>query len=452
MIVVFAVNFSLVLFEGICTILFFNVFMQRRTNQHTKANSVLALLIYAAVGLLNATFVHNLLVRGLFTVTLSLIIAIVLYQSSAFTKITLSVFMYFMLLGIDLIAVLIVTQVFTQDMAVLLNDGLVFFSLGALSKLVLFMLVMLVRRFWRFGAIQKAEKSTGWVVLFYPPAIASLAIFVIFRLAANSPQIEITSIRALTLFAAVGLLFLSMIIFYLAESITDRQRKIRENDLLRQKVEIETTNVLELAGNFETQRKMVHDFDNRLGAIQQLLAAGKYETASEFIARTAQNLERTAFYINTRNDMVDAVLNQKMALARRKGIRLEILAENLALLPIQPDDLVAILANVLDNAIEAAENVTDAAKIIQVKLNYKKEMWLFSVINPVQHPVLIRDNAVETTKEDKRLHGLGLRNVAASLERYGGTYMLFYNEEEKTFQFTAMVSFTEPAVLQPVLA
>ena len=63
--------------------------------------------------------------------------------------------------------------------------------------------------------------------------------------------------------SAIGLTFLSVVIFYLAKSTTDRQRRIRENDLLKQKVQIEMGSVEALADSTSVGRgQMIWKMDN----------------------------------------------------------------------------------------------------------------------------------------------------------------------------------------------
>lgn len=44
-----------------------------------------------------------------------------------------------------------------------------------------------------------------------------------------------------------------------------------------------------------------------------------------------------------------------------------------------------------------------------------------------------------TTKEDKRLHGFGLKSVKNTLKKYGGDYSWDYYEDRQLFVVTVMI-------------
>lgn len=430
----FFLGLALTAFEAICEMLFFDTFLSRKPK---KGNWISSLAIIAIITV-SAT-ATNLLVEWfwikwiLVCVTLC-IISRLFYKTTLVLALILSAAVYFLLAAIEFLSISLFLQISAETYQSLLSDQLSFTILGMLAKLSLFIAIILVRYRWRASG-RGYGKNSGSLLILYPPiiGIVSIAAFVFTIQEVASP-----SQRTFMVIAAVGLLFLSPVIFYLTESLRDMAEKTRENDLLRQKVEIETESVLSMARTFDNQRMMMHDYDNHLQAIQRLLDSGKCEKAAEYVSQMSKSHEKAIHRIKTNHDIVDAVLNQKDLLAKSKGIILELHAGDMAEVPMRSDDLVTLLANVLDNAIEACEKV-DTEKIIRVKLEYTPKQLLFSVINPVASPVLIVDNRIETSKEDKYLHGLGLRNISLVLEKYGSSYELFC--EDGFFQFTCILCF-----------
>lgn len=53
---------------------------------------------------------------------------------------------------------------------------------------------------------------------------------------------------------------------------------------------------------------------------------------------------------------------------------------------------------------------------------------MLSIRNTVSEPVDIQDDAIPTSKEDKRKHGIGLKNVQMILDKYQGMGMMHYED------------------------
>ena len=86
-------------------------------------------------------------------------------------------------------------------------------------------------------------------------------------------------------------------------------------------------------------------------------------------------------------------------------------------------DLVIVLANCLDNAIEAVEKLEQAElrKIRVVILNDEGGISIL-VENPVSGEVNV--NELRTTKADKENHGLGLKNIKSIVQKYEGNFQI----------------------------
>ena len=138
--------------------------------------------------------------------------------------------------------------------------------------------------------------------------------------------------------------------------------------------------------------------------------------------------------------MVDAILNQKHALAQTKGIRLTVQLDDLRSFALPDDALVVVLANLLDNAIEAVSQIEFPEKrVVRLRMTSDPEVNFLYIENPSPRPVRIKDNRVLTTKKDSREHGYGLQNIAAILRQYNGIYAIDYDEGTGLFRFSAQI-------------
>ena len=106
-------------------------------------------------------------------------------------------------------------------------------------------------------------------------------------------------------------------------------------------------------------------------------------------------------------------------------------------------DLALLLGNALDNAIEATSKIDgEIEKKIYLTVKLHQNILHIVVKNPVACPVLIKNNSIETNKENSEMHGLGIPNMQTLVRKYGGTMdirctnqffilnMVLENEEE----------------------
>lgn len=88
--------------------------------------------------------------------------------------------------------------------------------------------------------------------------------------------------------------------------------------------------------------------------------------------------------------------------------------------------MVIILSNLLNNAIEACQSCTD--KIIKIKLVKEKEQTVISVVNTFGTMPVLVSGEYQTTKENKAEHGIGIRNIKETVDKYGGSYVIRHKD------------------------
>ena len=96
---------------------------------------------------------------------------------------------------------------------------------------------------------------------------------------------------------------------------------------------------------------------------------------------------------------------------------------------IEDDDIVIILGNLLDNAIEATE-LLEGDKYIEVNFEYHKDCVFIIVKNNYDNVINIVNGSIKTRKKDDVLHGIGLKSVESALEKYDGVIKYEHNQDE----------------------
>lgn len=163
-----------------------------------------------------------------------------------------------------------------------------------------------------------------------------------------------------------------------------------------------------------------------------------YAAAEEYLEKITEQQTDRLFLVNTHHAILDALFNTKAAEATRKKINIDFEVNDLSKLPFDASDMVVLLSNLLDNAIEACQQYEKEDKTIHVTA-ITQQAFFISIRN-TSKPVVILNDSIPTTKPEPQLHGFGLVNIHLILEKYHGEHTMFY--ENGWFQFTADIPFT----------
>lgn len=258
----------------------------------------------------------------------------------------------------------------------------------------------------------------------------SLTIIVAFNLLSTD---DTAANKYVLLTTISGIIILNIFLLYLAMRMFEKEEMLQSLQLRTERTRSQMDMYRTMQSQYEQQRRFLHDYKNQMSCIQGLLDCGQIREASEYIARMTGNLRTQYGDINTNHSVVNIVLNQKYQTARSHGIAMTFVINDLSELCMPEEDLVTLLTNLLDNAIEACT----ANKTIQFKMVLEEEQLILSIRNPVNSPVLIKNNTVATSKKDSAYHGIGLSNVDAVVRKYHGTSVL--KCEDGWFSFAAML-------------
>lgn len=208
----------------------------------------------------------------------------------------------------------------------------------------------------------------------------------------------------------------------------------KELALQHQSAKLQTENYLALEKSYRSQRAASHEFKHQLGLIRDLLAEGRPEEAQRYIDQLQGQQNARIFAVNSGNPIVDAIFNEKYQRAREEGIVIRFQVNDLSQISIPTDDLVVLLSNLLDNAIEACLRLPED-RAIACSLVHEEEL-LLSIRN-TSPAVQIENGRIETSKEPKAEHGFGLAAVRDILTRLEGEYVMDYSEP--WFSFVAEI-------------
>lgn len=118
---------------------------------------------------------------------------------------------------------------------------------------------------------------------------------------------------------------------------------------------------------------------------------------------------------------LDVVLSGKSLMCVGKQIVLTCVADGRRLGFMEDADIYALFGNILDNAIEAVEWLTEWDKrLISLTIHTHGDFLTIDQQNYYDGVLIMERGLPVTTKEDKRFHGFGLQSIKMLTDKYGG--------------------------------
>ncbi len=201
----------------------------------------------------------------------------------------------------------------------------------------------------------------------------------------------------------------------------------KQNEYFERELQAQAEHYTALAKSNYELRRFRHDFGNIRIGITKSLYDNDRQTALEMLESGVHSLfDATGGILpfDTGNGIVDAILSEKQAKAKEHHIviRFDGSVPPSALAPI---DLCVIFGNTLDNALDACQKLPDESeKVISISSQCRQGFIFITIENPTSEPVTIKNNMIQTTKNDRVLHGFGLYSLNKTIKKYDGELKL----------------------------
>lgn len=423
----FLKSISIVFYEALCCRIFLDIFLKKRFL--TKWTSRLFVFLLAGIiwGVGYFTNSQDMYIYRSLVIVLSIfILTMIFFLGKWQKKLFLCGAFYTLLYCVDYFSFIMLDSFI--DNHYLLND-VIQVILVLLCKTILFVVVLGIEHFWNRGR-EVQMKGPAWILMICFPMLSMVIMLVMLFsfLDRNS--------SAGYLIVSFGIMLMNLVMFEWLKFVSERDKRWNQIRLLQERNEERIQLYHEVSVNYEEQKRVLHDYNNHVSCIQGLLKNKQYQEAEAYAEKLVDSFPDNIQNVDVNNPILNVVLNQKYRLAKMKDISLLFYANDLSDLWLEEQDAVSLLSNLLDNAIEACEKLESERKI-RIKLVREKRQFVLSIRNPVSEPVAIENNEIRTSKEDKRKHGIGLKNVQMILDKYQGMGMMRY--EEGCFSYTAVI-------------
>ncbi len=225
---------------------------------------------------------------------------------------------------------------------------------------------------------------------------------------------------------ALILVLVNVILYLFIYTIQKLQASKYELKLLNDRLALEEKHSKEASTVWNNIQKVKHDLKNHFSVMRAYLDEGNVSACKEYLDNIQNTtVESMGTLIRSGNSVVDYLINSK--LSDRKDIQVRVSGSVGNFSDITDSDMVSILGNILDNAIEAVDKTLDD-KRIELFFSKMKRNRVIVCKNTVAEAVLKKNKALITTKNDSSLHGLGHHIVESAVKKYNG-FVEYFDED-----------------------
>lgn len=398
------------LLEVIYTLTVYKIINIFFTNK--KINSVYEKILYAIFNIA-VVAVYLKFNIPLLTIVANFIFILLLlsliYDDTFKRKALVTILIMFFLLISDILLSMIFINVVNEN--ILQKNSFFDIYVVFIVNMIRYLFVLIVINFYKI----RIEKNIP--LIFSLPialtAVISMVITINMLLVVDSNNYKFIFINMVLIF------IICIILIYIFNKIvnvmTENARQkflIKQSEYYEKQIEADRKHI-------NNTRKIKHDMKNHMYAIRNMAKNNMSKDIITYTNDILGKIEGEKVYINTGNYLIDGILNVKFEEIKNQGIDFKYDVKIPEGIKLPEFEVITILGNLLDNAIEGVKSIKDN-RYIEVFISYKDSNLLIKIVNTFDGLVIKDNKGFVSRKEEKNYHGIGLENVREQVEKSNG--------------------------------
>ena len=254
-----------------------------------------------------------------------------------------------------------------------------------------------------------ASKSmvAGWyqlvfVNLVFIITLVAISVFPVKITGFFDPEFVSFFFLSISIFAVYPVMFSN--IKNMAEVAAKKETE-QQNELLLLQIEKENLQM-------SADRMARHDRRHHNLVLLELANKNDIETVKDYLKNLVDDSDSLGEMNYCKNPTINTVLSVYEKKAKEAGITVKIAARVGYDIPVSPKDMVIVIANLFENAINATKKLKSKEKIIDVDIREKETRLLVKIENPCK----------PNMKFEEDDYGIGISSVITTTEKYEGMY------------------------------
>lgn len=295
-----------------------------------------------------------------------------------------------------------------------------------ITKLLFFFFTRLILKF-KSGKIQNLKIRDCVLLIIIPMLLTYSLVMLLFIFIRVDPSTEMfVYIILFSVFNIGAILFM----YYMIHKTEKTNKMKMEYSMLTQQYEMQNESIEKTNEVMRQLSAFRHDVKNNMKCVSELIQSGSYAAAVSYCEKYCDRIEKSGTVYYTSNDTLNAIINVKVNYAKRKDIDVKTtISDDMSYM--DNIDTCVLLANIMDNAIEAEEKLSKENRYIELEIYQRKNYHCIQLKNKINDSVLMYNKNLLSTKSNGAEHGIGHKNVERIVKKYGGDVR--YYEENNMF-------------------
>lgn len=322
----------------------------------------------------------------------------------------------------------------TEIMAYSTNETVLLVE-ASVSKLLYFLLAFILSK----TSIKEKSLNFKLTKTFFLFLLPIASILLLIGIAYTTENYTLNNyVYTLFSIATILLIYSNIIVFWVHEATLKTQYENMELQLQKQKSEIDTEYYSILQEQYENSNILIHDIKRHLLSIKELSCENDYKGINSYIDNLygSYQIKRLKKYSN--NKLVNAIINRYALTCAKNGIEFYCDIRDIDFSFLSDNNLTALLDNLLENAVEAV--IKSDKKIIELTIKPTNLNFVtIHIENSCSSEPTLKGGKPLTTKENKSLHGYGIKSIERIAKEYNGDIDYFFDKEEMLFTFKVIL-------------
>lgn len=246
------------------------------------------------------------------------------------------------------------------------------------------------------------------------------------------------TVRPMLELGCVGMLLSNTILFYIFKRLTNAMDKAKKLELEQMKENLYQKYYEKLDEKNKVHGQIIHSMNSYFETIGRLAKDNQDDKILKILEEIDIKLESAESTSYSTNVILNAILTEKRLQAKLLDIAFEIFVEpGVNLNFVAEIDLISLLGNLINNAIEAAQDSHQKYICLQIYSNETNNYVILKLENSFLKVPEKKGTVFETSKSNKELHGIGLEHVKKIIQQYDG--YLDIKIEDNIFKVSAIL-------------
>lgn len=416
------VNLFTCIFEIIIFDMFFKSVMQKRYPK-LVGNIILYSIIVMIICWVNVF--ENTKINLLTSIIVYAILCIVLFVGDMKQKFFYFVCFYTVFAGVEIIFEFLLSSICGNTYTWASQDKVFRLIIGCLEKLITFIILYFIGQ--KLSKESKGMKNKLLLCFFVLPITT---FWIYSTLLYSNLRQKISEINDIVLIMGCIMLFFSNVVIFLLYDyifLLNQKKQTLEVDSLKSKMEKKYYDKLEKVSKEQTY--YMHDLKHYLKTIGTLAVQEQNSEIQSVIKSMQIKIEEIEEEFFCKHKILNTILCEKKNEAKSIGIIFKAYIEpHINLDFIQDIDIITIMGNLIENAIESAKKTQKGFIDINIFDTQKGHFLIIKVENSFSGAIQKRGADLMTTKENVSKHGMGVNNIRKSIEKYGAFLQMDFEE------------------------